>query len=84
MNAESDGLILAASTFASALMDAVAQEQPELRADVERAAAAGATLVVEARFDVASVTAAVVVRAADGRSAEIANVSRPIGGGTAH
>lgn len=84
MNTESDALIRAAGDFASALLDAVAREQPEMRADVERAVAGGATLVTEVRFDVASVTAALVVRAADGRSAEIANVTRSIGGGTAH
>jgi len=76
MNTESDDLIRAAGDFASALLDAVAREHPELRADVERAVAGGATLVVEVRLDAASVTAALVVRAADGRSAEIANVNR--------
>jgi len=84
MNAKSDDLILAAGNFATELLDAIAREHPAMRADVERATAGGATLVVEARFDVASVTAALVVRAADGRSAEIANVTRSIGGGTAH
>lgn len=76
METKSDALILAAGDFATALLDAIAREHPEMRVDVERAAAAGATLVVEARFDVASVTAALVVRAADGRSAEIAKVNR--------
>lgn len=76
MNAESDALILAAGNFASALLDAVAQEHPELRADVERAVAGGATLVTEVRFDVASVTAALVVRGPNGQSAEVANVNR--------
>lgn len=76
MNAESDALILAAGNFASALLDAVAREHPELRADVERAVAGGATLVTEVRFDVASVTAALVVRGPNGQSAEVANVNR--------
>lgn len=84
MNAKSDDLILAAGNFATELLDAVAREHPEMRADVERAAAAGATLVTEVRFDVASVTAALVVRGPNGRSAEVANVTRSIGGGTAH
>lgn len=76
MNAKSDDLILAAGNFATELLDAVAREHPEMRADVERATAGGATLVVEVRFDVASVTAALIVRAANGRSAEIAKVNR--------
>ncbi len=76
MNAETDALVLAAGNFASALLDAVAQEHPELRADVERAVAGGATLVTEVRFDVASVTAALVVRGPNGQSAEVANVNR--------
>lgn len=76
MNAESDALILAAGNFATELLDAVAREHPELREDVERAVAGGATLVVEVRLDAASVTAALVVRAADGRSAEIAHLNR--------
>jgi len=84
VNAETDELVRAAGDFASALLDAVAQEHPELRADVERAVAGGATLVTEVRFDVASVTAALVVRGPNGRSAEVANVTRSIGGGTAH
>lgn len=76
METKSDDLVLAAGNFATELLDAIAREHPEMRADVERATAGGATLVVEVRFDVASVTAALVVRAADGRSAEIAKVNR--------
>jgi len=76
MNAEADAMILAAGNFASALLDAVAQEHPELRADVERAVAGGATLVTEVRFDAASVTAALVVRGPNGQSVEVANVNR--------
>ncbi len=84
MNAKSDDLILAAGSFASELLDAIAREHPGMRADVERATAGGATLAVEVRFDVAAVTAALVVRGPNGRSAEVANVTRSIGGGTAH
>lgn len=76
MNTESDALILAASNFATALLDAVAREQPKMRADVEHAIANGATLVAEVRFDVAAVTAALVVRGPNGQSAEVANVNR--------
>lgn len=76
MNTKSDDLIRSAGDFASALLDAVAREHPEMRADVERAVAGGATLVTEVRFDAASVTAALVVRGPNGQSAEIANVNR--------
>jgi len=76
MNNESDDLILAAGNFATELLDAVAREHPELRADVDRAVAGGATLAVEVRFDVAAVTAALVVRGPNGQSAEIAKVNR--------
>ena len=84
MNAKSDDLILAAGNFATELLDAIARDHPEMRADVERATAGGAALVVEVSFGVASVNAALIVRAANGRSATVANVTRSIGGGTAH
>lgn len=58
METKSDALILAAGDFATELLDAIARQHPDMRADVERATAGGATLVVEVRFDVASVTAA--------------------------
>lgn len=76
MNTKSDDLILAAGNFATELLDAVAREHPEMREDVERATAGGATLVVEVSFGVASVNAALIVRAANGRSATVANVNR--------
>lgn len=76
METKSDALILAAGDFATELLDAIARQHPDMRADVERATAGGATLVVEVRFDVASVTAALVVRGPNGQSAEVANVNR--------
>lgn len=79
MNTESDALILAAGDFASALLDAIARQQPETRANVERAIASGATLVAEVRFDVGAVTAAIVVRGPNGQSVEVANVNRTHG-----
>jgi len=84
METKSDDLILAAGNFATELLEAIAREHPEMRADVERATAGGAALVVEVSFGVASVNAALVVRGPNGQSAEVANVTRSIGGGTAH
>lgn len=68
-------VVRANGAFALAMLDEVKQRDPAMRADVERALAAGATLAVAARFCETRTELVLELHGATGKTFEVARIA---------